>query len=102
MSALIQSQHVAEISKLESPEQARSMISKVYDAGQAIRETPVPTIAQIEGRCYGAGLELAASCDFRYATKDSHFAMPEVELGVGPPLIGNTDPGALLCQGWQD
>lgn len=71
-----------EISHLESPEQAKNLILQVYEAGQAIREIPVPTIAQIEGRCFGAGLELAACCDFRYALSGCSFAMPEVELGV--------------------
>jgi enoyl-CoA hydratase/carnithine racemase len=80
---------VTELANLVTPDQARSLILRVWEAGQAIRETPVPTIAQIEGRCFGAGLELAASCDFRYALKGSLFAMPEVELGVSHPHLGN-------------
>jgi enoyl-CoA hydratase len=44
----------------------------------------------------GAGLELAASCDIRVASTDSHFGMPEVRIGlpsvveaaVLPQLIG--------------
>ncbi|EXJ62066.1 hypothetical protein A1O7_02499 [Cladophialophora yegresii CBS 114405] len=90
--------HVTELANLATPDQARSLILKVCEAGQAIRETAVPTIAQIEGRCYGAGLELAASCDFRYALKGTVFAMPEVALGV-PSVV----QARLLANiiGWQ-
>src|SRR3984885_7914417 len=34
---------------------------------EAIRRTPVPVIARINGWCLGAGLEIAASCDMRAA-----------------------------------
>ncbi|ETI19994.1 hypothetical protein G647_09009 [Cladophialophora carrionii CBS 160.54] len=90
--------HVNELANLATPDQARSLILKVCEAGQAIRETAVPTIAQIQGRCYGAGLELAASCDFRYALEGTHFAMPEVVLGI-PSVV----QARLLANiiGWQ-
>ena len=63
---------------------------------QANSVLQVPTIAQISGVCIGAGLELAASCDFRYASEDSKFAMPEVQLGVSsiPSQFG-----MLICDG---
>jgi enoyl-CoA hydratase/carnithine racemase len=32
---------------------------------EAIRRCPVPVIARINGFCFGAGLEIAASCDMR-------------------------------------
>ncbi|KAJ9616480.1 hypothetical protein H2200_000199 [Cladophialophora chaetospira] len=89
---------VSHLASLDSPEQAKSLILAVHEAGQAIRDLPATTIAAIDGRCYGAGLELAASCDFRFATKDSLFAMPEVELGI-PSVV----QARLLANiiGWQ-
>lgn len=44
----------------------------------------VPTIAAIEGICFGGGLELALCCDIRLATSQAMFAMPEVSIGTFP------------------
>ncbi|MGC4074052.1 MAG: enoyl-CoA hydratase-related protein [Nibricoccus sp.] len=40
---------------------------------------PRPVIARIPGWCLGGGLELAISCDFRIASDQAKFAMPEVQ-----------------------
>jgi enoyl-CoA hydratase len=63
---------------------------------EAIRRTPVPVIARINGWCLGAGLEIAASCDMRAAADTARFGMPEVLFGLPsgmeacllPQLIG--------------
>jgi enoyl-CoA hydratase len=62
----------------------------------AIRAAPVPVIARINGHCFGAGLEIAASCDMRAAADTALFGMPEVLFGLPsgmeacllPQLIG--------------
>jgi enoyl-CoA hydratase len=62
----------------------------------AIRAAPVPVIARINGHCFGAGLEIAASCDMRAAANTAKFGMPEVLFGLPsgmeacllPQLIG--------------
>jgi enoyl-CoA hydratase len=62
----------------------------------AIRAAPVPVIARINGHCFGAGLEIAASCDMRAAADSARFGMPEVLFGLPsgmeacllPQLIG--------------
>ena len=36
----------------------------------------VPTLAVVEGFCFGGGLALAAACDFRLATPDARFGVP--------------------------
>jgi enoyl-CoA hydratase len=63
---------------------------------EAIRRTPVPVIARVNGWCLGAGLEIAASCDMRAAAETARFGMPEVLFGLPsgmeacllPQLIG--------------
>ncbi len=51
-------------------------------ACDAIRRCPVPVIARINGYCFGAGMELAASCDMRAAADHAKFGMPEVRVGL--------------------
>lgn len=43
-----------------------------------------PTIAMIEGLALGGGLELALSCDFRYAGPNARFGLPETKIGIFP------------------
>lgn len=48
-----------------------------------------PTIAAIDGYALGGGLEIALYCDFRFATRQSVFALPEPKrnLLAGPALV---------------
>jgi enoyl-CoA hydratase/carnithine racemase len=46
------------------------------------------TIARMHGYCYGAGLELPLCCDYRIASGDARFALPEVTLGYMPSAGG--------------
>ena len=63
---------------------------------EAIRRAPVPVIARVNGYCFGAGLEIAASCDMRVCSDTARFGMPEVLFGLPsgmeacllPQLIG--------------
>lgn len=41
-----------------------------------------PVIAAIQGACLGAGLELAAACDLRYASEDAYFRIEEINTGI--------------------
>ena len=36
----------------------------------------------MQGICLGSGVEMAASCDFRFCTPNAEFALPEVGLGA--------------------
>ncbi|MDY6862986.1 MAG: enoyl-CoA hydratase/isomerase family protein [Thermodesulfobacteriota bacterium] len=62
------------------------MQEKVYNK---LENLEIPTIAEIQGFCIGAGLELIICCDFRFAGKRSIFSLPEVNLGVIPDLGGS-------------
>ncbi len=43
-----------------------------------------PTIAAINGKAYGIGLELALGCDIRLAVEGATFCLPQVAAGVIP------------------
>ena len=80
--AFIGGANIDEMADLASPAAARAFIEKVHGCCKAIRDTPVPVIASINGWCLGAGLEVAAACDMRFASLDAQFGMPEVKLGL--------------------
>lgn len=90
---------------LELPDQALTTLA--YPLGAPERSTK-PVIAAIDGHCYGGGLELCLSCDFRIATAKSRFAFPEVTLGAMPGsggtqravrLMGLTRAKAMVMTG---
>lgn len=95
--AFIGGADITEMFAIDTPDQARSFITKIHDVCTAIRELPVPVIAKIDGFCLGAGLEIMAACDLRIATKESIFGMPEVKVGI-PSVV----EARLLCDlvGW--
>jgi len=43
-----------------------------------------PSIAALNGRCMGEGVVFVICCDYRIATKDSFFQMPEIYSGIFP------------------
>jgi len=53
----------------------------VWGALQALLDCPVPLVAQIEGNCMGAGLEIASCCDIRVAAASARFGAPIARLG---------------------
>lgn len=55
---------------------------------RAVEAIPQPTVAAIEGVCFGAGLSLAASCDLRLAADDASFCVPAARLGLGYDIRG--------------
>lgn len=56
----------------------------------AIATCDVPVVAQIHGWCVGGAFALALACDFRIASNDAQFSIPEVDLGI--PLAWGATP----------
>jgi enoyl-CoA hydratase/carnithine racemase len=53
----------------------------VWGGLQAMLDCDVPIVAQIEGNCMGAGLEIASCCDLRLASASARFGVPIARLG---------------------
>ena len=59
---------------------------------------PKPTVAGINGHCFGGGLELALACDFRIAAKRAMLGQTEVNLGLVPGAGGSQRLVRILGQ----
>jgi enoyl-CoA hydratase/carnithine racemase len=55
--------------------------NEVWGGLQAMLDCDVPIVAQIEGNCMGAGLEIASCCDIRIAAESARFGAPIARLG---------------------
>lgn len=83
----------ADISEFEGHRSSEATV-QAYEAAtsaahNALESSPKPVIAQIQGFCLGGGLALALSCDLRYCSADSQFAIPAARLGIGYGLHGH-------------
>jgi enoyl-CoA hydratase len=56
----------------------------VQGIAERLERWPKPTIAAINGICFGGGLEVALGCDLRVAGRRARFATPEGKLGIIP------------------
>ena len=70
-----------------------------------IASLEIPTLAVIEGACYGAGVALAMACDIRFAASGAQLAITPAKLGISFPqedvhrlvgLVGHGQAARLL------
>ena len=62
------------------------MLGAMHGLVRQLRDAPFVSVAAVNGPALGGGCEIAASCDFVLATERAVFALPEIRLGVYPPL----------------
>lgn len=99
----------ADVEELKSLDASTAgpFVEKIHRVCKAIRDLPVPVVAQLHGAVIGAGLEIAAACDLRIAAEGTKFAMPEVRLGIPsvveaallPRLVGSGRAAWLVLTG---
>ncbi len=68
------------------PPEYEEMIPEFLDTITLLAEFPTPVIAAVRGRCLGGGFELALAADFIVAGEGAVFGVPEILLGVLPPV----------------
>lgn len=57
------------------------------DVARKLNELLIPTIAAVQGACFGGGTGIVASCDVVVATTDSQFGITETKWGLTPAPI---------------
>lgn len=63
-------------------EAARRHLDRLQFVSRALRDPELVSVANVHGFAYGAGIELALSCDFVVAERATLFRFPEVSVGL--------------------
>ena len=67
---------------------ARAFFHEEYRLNHRLFTYAKPTIAFMDGVTMGGGVGLALPCDYRIATENTKFAMPETAIGLFPDVGG--------------
>lgn len=62
------------------------MLATFHGLTRTLIRTSKPMFALVRGQCLGGGLELAAFCQWIFASTNAMFGQPEIKLGVFPPV----------------
>jgi cyclohexa-1,5-dienecarbonyl-CoA hydratase len=65
---------------------ADEMITTFHTLFRIMHRLPMPTVCAIHGGVYGGAMELAIFCDIILAADNLKIGVPEITLGVFPPL----------------
>ncbi|MBL1100559.1 p-hydroxycinnamoyl CoA hydratase/lyase [Streptomyces coffeae] len=77
-----------------SPRAAEIRQRSAYEwQGPRLRQFPLPTIAMVNGYCFGGGFVPLVSCDIGIAAEDAVFGLSEVNWGIIP---GGNVPTAVV------
>jgi cyclohexa-1,5-dienecarbonyl-CoA hydratase len=68
------------------PGKVDPMLRAFHGVFRRLWSLPCPTIAAVQGPALGGGCELACFADVVIASDDASFAVPEIKLGVFPPI----------------
>ena len=69
----------------------------LYDEFEAVEK---PIVLAVNGICLGAGVEMGASCDFRFCVPEAEFGVPEVRLGAIAGSGGTSRLARIVGPAW--
>ncbi len=74
-----------EFRESSTPEQfLHDLASNFHRSIRILKSMNAPSIAAINGDCYGVGLSLACACDLRFCTKKAKFSVGFTGVGLSP------------------
>jgi len=65
----------------------RAEYDSIFNCYKAIRNSQVPVVGVIKGRCMGFGTAVASLCDVSFASSTATFNIPEIEHNVMPTMV---------------
>ncbi len=73
--------------RTSSPEENVRVSRRTAEAVQRLNLLPVPTVALVQGACFGGGTGIIAACDIVIAADNAVFSIAEVRVGVAGTII---------------
>ncbi len=83
--------------KEQSENPAELMVSSIRQLCHTVFYMPQTTVCEVDGACLGGGMELMLCCDLVVASERAVFAVPEITLGIFPPVAAVLLPRRI---GW--
>jgi methylglutaconyl-CoA hydratase len=73
--------------RISSPEENIRASRATAEAVQRLNLAPVPTVALVQGACFGGGTGILAACDVVIAADNAIFSIAEVRWGLTAAII---------------
>ncbi len=92
----------ADLNNLRLMASDERLLFEKISTGKALLEmistATLPVVAEIQGVCFGGGLEIALACHIRICSENALFAFPEVNLNLIPGLGGTLSLSRVIGQ----
>lgn len=97
--AFVAGADIRELKECESAEKGQNASQKGSQLFRRLETSRLVTIAGVNGFALGGGMELTLACDFRFASSNATFGLPEVGLGIIPGYGGTQRLPRLIGKG---
>ena len=71
----------------QSPHENEAVSRSTFEAVQRLNRLPIPTVALVQGGCFGGGTGIVAACDVVIAADNAQFSITEVRWGLTAAII---------------
>ncbi|MBD3212207.1 MAG: 2-(1,2-epoxy-1,2-dihydrophenyl)acetyl-CoA isomerase [Candidatus Lokiarchaeota archaeon] len=75
---------LAEFKRSDDPDFLYKLAGKFHGAIKLLKHLNAPSIAAVNGACYGVGLSLASACDLRICSQSARFSVAFTNVGLSP------------------
>ena len=77
-----------ELAAVKNEEEGKVFFSGFANVINAMRKAPQFILGQIQSKCVGGGVGIAAACDYAIASEKASVKLSELKVGIGPFVIG--------------
>jgi methylglutaconyl-CoA hydratase len=71
----------------KSPDENEAVSRATFEAVQRLNTLPIPTVALVQGGCFGGGTGVISACDVVIAADNALFSITEVRWGLTAAII---------------